>query len=191
MTSPVTLKCKFSEGFFDPILTEQQEKKILRTAGNKLAARLRRRLKSGAVSNRTHHQAAEAEKAKKLESDRRKNQRYFTKLRGGSKAPTSKAVKYNEGHLSISGQMIASIAFKLKKTANGVVLGTIAPRGVRKDADTHKSRAPMRNFSIAAFQAARGADTLQLDPAEEEWLLTEIQRLVDEEINKSATFFLR
>ena len=61
-----------------------------------------------------------------------------------------------------TGQLLKSFTFRMKR---GKPHGTIAPRGIRADADTHRKRKPMRNFAIGAFLSARqGFDLMQLGP---------------------------
>jgi len=78
-----------------------------------------------------------------------------------------------------TGQMLKSIRFKLRKRG-GRVVGVIWPQGVRRDSDTHKRRRPMKNFSIAAFHAAKGRDPLQFSSEDE----AVFGRMMEEEVTR-------
>lgn len=77
------------------------------------------------------------------------------------------------GKFQKSGQMVRSIKFRLRR---GVASGVIAPFGIREDSDTHVSRKPMSNFSIAAFHAARGHNLIELTSADEAFLSEQISQ---------------
>jgi hypothetical protein len=83
------------------------------------------------------------------------------------------------GQFRKSGQLLASIKFAMRKDKSG---GAVTARGLRKDSDTHKKRKPMRNFQIAAFHAARGADVLQITSEDSSFVMKEISKEIAEEL---------
>lgn len=79
------------------------------------------------------------------------------------------------GKFQKSGQLVRAIKFRLRRGQAG---GTIAPFGVRQDADTHVRRLPMSNLSIAAFHAARGNTVIEMTADDEAFAVKEIETLL-------------
>lgn len=102
----------------------------------------------------------------------------------GAKLATRLRRRLRASGLRESGQLANSIKFRVKK--GPAVVGFLAPRGVRKDADTHKTRKPMRNFSIAAFQAAKGREILSLDAGEEDAFVADLEKQIEVEMKRNA-----
>lgn len=83
-----------------------------------------------------------------------------------------------------TGQMLRSIRFTVRKDGEG---GTIKPTGTRTGT---KQRKGFKNFSIAAFHAARGIDLIGLTSADQIFFLREVEleleRILDNKRSRST-----
>lgn len=91
--------------------------------------------------------------------------------------------RFKQGALRQTGQLAKSLKSRLRRNENTVVVGF---SGIRKDSDTHKHRAPMSNFSIAAFLSAKGRDMLGLTETDNDWFVAEVERQIFALVQKES-----
>lgn len=106
-------------------------------------------------------------------------------VRGAGNALATRLRKKARSGPKATGQLARSLKFRLRRSAPGEpVVGVVGPRGIRKDSDGHKDRAPMSNFAVACFASAIGRDPLGMTDDDEAFYIAQVQRRIEEELSR-------